>query len=1546
MHPSPLQRTLLVVLLIKFLSHALRNYKKVKVRPYIQVWLKREHPRYSIRREKKKARCFSPGRKTKWCSSFELFSEHVKGRDGNRGDDDEEEENLESGNPNDGDLLDDEISYDDVEEYLKKNNFEDARQDDEGKKEIIKLINYLPTLKNEEEFFSKFGYSSSEKRSMEYYFNEMKDLKERKQKKNHNILNFILSYYLKRKNANGQSSLRNYQSVQSYYDYINDVMHNRGASLSVASAQPPKKDNIFSRKTLCNFISFYLKNANIIKYASFLCLSGLLTFSLKALIRRIKLEDIFLLRNHFHLVYALKNVHVCKVAVFSFLMNFLFINKYNQYFCVTEDLFGILFSNYFAYEGIHNLTKRKIEEFMLKYNYTLDDVLNSMNEIFSHYLYRQICTNETMDGDVLVVLKSFVSLYQKLFRSNKENIKNIMSLVANKYNAHFAEKGENRDSVLSRIFYIFYLLNLMFKYDVDSVERLNLHRGNSLHIPFFARSNRISSYFLLTHIAHQMGVKEKTINESLLETMKGNYEAHIRGLLTNKQNSSSVLEDMKKMDFLTLDDAILEDVHNEIFVSIVKGIMEHENYEPVYFVPREREGELHATAIGSAHGKVGGKSIGEGGDNLGGEDSVAHQYDDEAEQYDDAAEQYDDAAEQYGDAAEQYGDAAEQYGDAAEQYGDAADLDDDAAEEDPAIDESDDNMYRHLENSVDYIVNEDAGKSGENHDNRGIIAEREKRDLEEKKLFLNKWNDINFLRKYLHMDKKYMDKYLERYLYDYIYREYKIFINNLIFKKMKDKNDHLFFLKKGISISDSATENIIKNILLKFVIKTKENIAIFLKLENMEKCLRLIQNLIYVYKKIKKKKKFLRIPSDDIFSLDDLFACNSYRALGGTDKEGGAEAGIPGEQKGSDAYGSSPDELSPNGLFPDELAANGLSPEGPAEESLPAEMDEEELLKRIIYKDHLGGEDGGDGKDGILPQEERKKLYEEFVIKHMKNQSERKILKIIFNLNYDQVDREVEDNIIKRFLDKICTKCLSSMKEVDDRYKIIGQENLFDYKNINFMESLEREKSKRGHKKGGERSVPTKDTFIIRKEDIFEHIDDDSFEEICKKMYINKIKEAKKNLYHMRKDLYMYEIILNIKNAQEIHDVFLIDEYEKMIRDIIKTNILNKNYKNIKNVYLKKIVNFLNLSDEKAADVEMRCIFLQTYEIFSAVKENFYIYRSDSDFVSNINEILTIYRNFDLIRSKGQQYYVKFSLIESNYNLLHRIIERYVLYVIDLINDENRSLYKENIFLLATIFRVSPGIIDDIATRIYKKYIEGQDLHAMNNMDAFFSFLFNMDKTRQCEIVLEHLRKKVDTHLASGEGFQERMHKLYDVIFFINNNLQLRKNIFEVSSADAEAVYAFLTACVEEYLHAKKTEAFISEHRKFPAGCEVDSGVDNNADKSLDSRIHNSDYLNHLNNCLSKIKTLIKGDQENVHMSNVMNVLKNTILRKAIALLDKFQYDMCVEEIYNLIKLQMVDSSSNFADVDIEKRKKLVNIFSYQNISDEKKFLYMDILNK
>ncbi|EAA15586.1 hypothetical protein [Plasmodium yoelii yoelii] len=42
----------------------------------------------------------------------------------------------------------------------------------------------------------------------------------------------------------------------------------------------------------------------------------------------------------------------------------------------------------------------------------------------------------------------------------------------------------------------------------------------------------------------------------------------------------------------------------------------------------------------------------------------------------------------------------------------------------------------------------------------------------------------------------------------------------------------------------------------------------------------------------------------------------------------------------------------------------------------------------------------------------------------------------------------------------------------------------------------------------------------------------------------------------------------------------------------------------------------------------------------------------------------------------------------------------------------------------------------------------------------------------------------------------------------------------------------------------------------------------------------------------------------------------------------------------------MIDNTFVLSDIDIEQRKKMINIFSYQNIDDEKKHLYMDILNK
>ncbi|SBT75131.1 conserved Plasmodium protein, unknown function [Plasmodium ovale] len=194
-----------------------------------------------------------------------------------------------------------------------------------------------------------------------------------------------------------------------------------------------------------------------------------------------------------------------------------------------------------------------------------------------------------------------------------------------------------------------------------------------------------------------------------------------------------------------------------------------------------------------------------------------------------------------------------------------------------------------------------------------------------------------------------------------------------------------------------------------------------------------------------------------------------------------------------------------------------------------------------------------------------------------------------------------------------------------------------------------------------------------------------------------------------------------------------------------------------------------------------------------------------------------------------------------------------------------------------------------------------------------------MEREKQSEIVLEHLKKKSDGYLKSSESFQEKLQKLHDLLLFINNNLQLKKNIFDLSSATCEEVYEFLTACIDDYLHRKKTDSFLSGQ---------------------------SDYLMHLKNFLSKLKILIKGQEENFHFTRVLNMLKNDIIERALDFLDKFKYDMCVQEIYNLIKLQMIDGNMKFSDIDIEKRRKLVNIFSYQNISDEKKFLYLDILNK
>ncbi|KNC37542.1 hypothetical protein PFLG_02557 [Plasmodium falciparum RAJ116] len=564
----------------------------------------------------------------------------------------------------------------------------------------------------------------------------------------------------------------------------------------------------------------------------------------------------------------------------------------------------------------------------------------------------------------------------------------------------------------------------------------------------------------------------------------------------------------------------------------------------------------------------------------------------------------------------------------------------------------------------------------------------------------------------------------------------------------------------------------------------------------------------------------------------------------------------------------------------------------------------------------------------ILNKNDRKKLYEEFVLKYMKNKSERNILKIIFNLDYDNndIDKEIEDNIIKRFLEDSTKNKLTNLKNLDMQLKIIGNDNLFDYKHLNFNEGLLIKHNFKKSLKDEENKKMSLNEYIIKKEDIFDDIDDESFLEICQKMYINKLFHLKENIYNNRKELYFYQVILNIeKNINEIHDIYLIDQYEKMINDTIKTNILNKNYTNIKNLYLKRIINFLNISEEKASIVELNCIFHQTNNIFKTIKENFYIYRNDSDFIDDINEILTIYKNFDLIkkviRNNQEMYFVKFSLVESNYNIVHKIFERYVLYVIDVITNENRNMYKDNIFKLRTILNVHETTVNDISTKIYRKYIENQELHSLNNMDSFFNFLFNMSKEEQKNIVIDFLRTKIDTYLKSDENYDEKLHKLYDLLIFINDNLQYKKNIFDLSSLSSKLLYEFLLSCVDNYIHTKKTDAFIKSQ---------------------------ADYINHFNNFLSKIKALIRGPEEQYHLSHVLNILKNDIIKRAINLLDKFEYDMCIEEVYNLIKLQMIDENINFSDIDIAKRKKLGEyIFLIKNIRGwRRKFLSMDTLKK
>lgn len=580
-----------------------------------------------------------------------------------------------------------------------------------------------------------------------------------------------------------------------------------------------------------------------------------------------------------------------------------------------------------------------------------------------------------------------------------------------------------------------------------------------------------------------------------------------------------------------------------------------------------------------------------------------------------------------------------------------------------------------------------------------ILSEKE--ELKEKEQLMKKLNDIYFLRKYLNIDKEFTDNFLEKYLFKYIYKEYKIFINNLIFKKLKNKNDNLFFLKRGINLPSKTTQNIVKNIILNFVIKTKENIAIFYKLENIDKCLRLIVNLINIYKKIKKKKKFIKFNSN-IFNLDHFFSYNCYKENEHTD--------IIQNDQSSNIINNN-DNISQEDHMVNDHGKNKEENENFSSDeevylNQPFLKEEEEFIKHNIYKEKLCDENEG---KIILNKNDRKKLYEEFVLKYMKNKSERNILKIIFNLDYDNndIDKEIEDNIIKRFLEDSTKNKLTNLKNLDMQLKIIGNDNLFDYKHLNFNEGLLIKHNFKKSLKDEENKKMSLNEYIIKKEDIFDDIDDESFLEICQKMYINKLFHLKENIYNNRKELYFYQVILNIeKNINEIHDIYLIDQYEKMINDTIKTNILNKNYTNIKNLYLKRIINFLNISEEKASIVELNCIFHQTNNIFKTIKENFYIYRNDSDFIDDINEILTIYKNFDLIkkviRNNQEMYFVKFSLVESNYNIVHKIFERYVLYVIDVITNENRNMYKDNIFKLRTILNVHETTVNDISTKIYR----------------------------------------------------------------------------------------------------------------------------------------------------------------------------------------------------------------------------------------------------
>ncbi|CRG98395.1 conserved Plasmodium protein, unknown function [Plasmodium relictum] len=1488
----------LVVFLFNFFSFTLRNYKKFKVKTYIGSSANELNHLF----KKNSNKYYYNIKKSKSSNFFQLYVSDEK-----------------------------DYTYEDIEKYLEKHNLEN---NDDTKNEILKLINYISTLKDEEEFFSKFGNIKREKKSVEYYFNQMKNEKERKQKKNYNIFNFILSLYLHKENINVFSNSKNYKDIQSYYYYINNLINNKDSSLTTQNGKLDKKDNIFSKKKLCNFISFYLKNVNLLKYFSFFCVSGILTYSICALLKNIKLENLFFFKNYLDIIYLLKNVKFYEIGIFSLVLNVLFINKYNQYFSITEDSFSILFSHYFFYKGLHNLNRRNIEEFMYKFNYTLNDILNSLNDMFSQYLINKIYTNEKLDENIIYNLNCFVSLYQKLFRNNRENIKNVISMVLNKYDNYCLNNGNKNKDILSKIFYIFYIINLKFKYEVVDIHKLNIIKENKYKIPFFSKNNKISNYCLLMYISENLNIKEKIISDCILETLKKEYENYIHSILKNKKFSNNVYDDIKKINFITLDNSVIEEVNMSIFIKLVKNIIEDKNYELFYTqnISKENKRKENEEYVNENNEKEGNDDEDlykeeKDKDNLKNKTNINNNNVDvefhESKSFININEKNEENKEYNINDVKLIN---EDLNYESKTFSDNDSIEDENINENENenIFNNNHNIYNYIEDSVKYIINDNFKEAYEKEKIDSNLIEKEKKELEKKEILLKKLNDIYFLRKYLIIDKAFTDNYLEKYLYSYIYKEYKIFINNLIFKKLKNKNDNLFFLKRGISLSNRCTENIIKNIILDFVIKTKENINIFLKLENMGKCLKLVINLINVYKMIKKKRKYLKI-KNELLNLDDLFSFNFYNEKDimnnytyDKDKNSTTYEEIDKieeslkEKNNIDIKEESLAQTSEEILKDDEEEILHNNEEENLKNNEEYFLKENEDLEHSIHKDKI--KEDNEEKEIIL-FDAKKKLYEEFVLKYMKNQSERKIFKTIFNLNYEEIDKEIEDNIINKFLEKVANKYLNELKNFDMDFKIIGNDNLFNYKNIRFEDLLAEIKTKRALKK----EKIDINNYKIKKEIVFESIDDESFNDICKKMYINKLFELKENIYNNRKELYFYEVILNIKNTEEIHDLYLIDEYEKMINDIIKTNILNKNYINIKNMYLKKIINFLNISDEKSVDVELSCIFKQTYSFFQKIKENFYIYKSDEDFVNNINEILTIYKNFDLIKKKNDKYYVKFSLIESNFNLVEKIIERYVLYVIDVITNENRLIYRENIFRLAKILAVNDTVIDDISTKIYKKYIENQELHAINNMDYFFNFLLNMKPEKQKNIVLDNLKKKLEIYLTSNENCEDKLQKVYDLITFTNNNLQIKKNIFNLTPLNYEVIYEFLISCIDNYLHLEKSETFISSE---------------------------SDYMNNFNDFLSKIKILMIGKEQNFHFSHILNILKKDIINKAITLLDKFEYDKSIEEIYNLIKLHMIDKDINFSDIDIEKRKKLINIFSYQNIGDEKKFLYLDLLNK